>query len=91
MERLQAWCCKEMGEVVAAHSAREAREVLMRSDIHGLGPGDYAGHEKDLADACWSVLSDEKPILEEDGGTHQTVGEAVAELGKPGPLWSFEV
>jgi hypothetical protein len=89
---LKAWCCKDLGEVVAARTAAEAREVLLASGANGLAPGDYDAHAEDLADACWKALPDERRLLDEDGEPmKQTVGEAVAALGKPGYLWSFEV
>jgi hypothetical protein len=88
MAPLKAWFCKELGDVVAAHSANEAREVLRHSGANGLGPTDYGD---ELDESQWVELPDDENLRDEDGKKlGQTVGEAVAELGKPGHLWSCE-
>lgn len=78
MSSLQAWC--NSYECVAATSKEEAESIVRAM-------GTY--EEEDIEGEGWKVLPDDKVICEEDGKpTTETVGMAVAALGKPGPLWS---
>jgi hypothetical protein len=86
MAELKAWCNDELGEVVAAYSAEEANEIILREGEYDLE--DYG----DVLNAAeWEILDNEQALRDEDGSfLSETVGEALRETGKPGRLWSFE-
>ena len=90
---LRAWCNREIGEVVAATSAAEARGLLVSGAANGAsGVSSYEADDPALDDDEWATLKDDFRYLEEDGSRCvETVGQMVAKLGKPGYLYSLEL
>ena len=85
--KLRAWC--NGYEVVAAHSAEEAAQVLL-AGCEG-GPQYSAEDVEEVEGDGWTMLPDDKFIVDEDHKpTKETVGDAVRTKGVPGFLWSVE-
>lgn len=82
---LQAWF--NGYELIAATSAAEAAEILRHPTSE---MPDYEGDEEMIEGEGWKVMDPGEVVLDEDGPTDQTFGDAVREAGKPSWLWSCE-